>query len=433
VADITYHYNDAGEAVEMELDGKRHEITAADRSLVPVELGSEFEIRDLQVTVRSTLEQMADSYSGGAILVDIEATHFGYVNSNHYNYVADGGKKSVGSWTKPYGKPYLINHDMMETPRGRVVGAKYVSTGKATGYHALDTRIAHADEVAMVLDSRALTVSVGSNPIDTVECSICNHDMYTNGAQMRGTYTLDSAPSDHWLDSPAPGMYGMFGLDNRRFWDFKTQEDGTHTAKCRHLRGTDAPRGGEQFDKVGWNLHQQNYREVSRVNLPADYNAATGEFAHIRGVLKQTDGLDLDTQFKMVVDKLSQVSSGPVDRARYTVVSERDLFRPTSIAEAVDYAEATNCQTMFDHGQWLAIQAAMDTSTADAQIEAYVQAGGRFIQTDITNRLSAADALQLDDARVFGRWLRAQDALDRDEKQALDALFTRNLLKRLNS
>lgn len=432
MADITYHYDDAGNPSEFEFDGKRHEISVDDRALVPTEIGGDYEIRDLQVTVRSTLEQMQDSYDGSAIVADIEATHFGYPNGNFYNYLASGGKKSTASWTKPYGKPYLINHDMAETPRGRVIKAKYVSTGPSTGYHALDTRIAHKDEIEMVLDARALTVSVGSNPIDKVECSHCSHDLFTDGAAVRKQVKLKQSPDAGWLASPAPGMYGMFGLTNSEFWDFK--EDGKgYTVMCRHIKGTQAPTGLDQFDTVSYLLHQQNYKEVSRVNLPADYNHATGEFAHIRGILKQADGLDVDTQHKMIIDKLSRVECGSIDRARFSVVSEKDLYTPTSVHEAIDFAQRSGYASMFDSGQWVSLQATMTASSTDEQVAAYYKAGGRFVAHSAPPHFSIKDALALEDPTAFGVWLRNQDGLDRDEKHSLDAIYTKALLIRLRA
>ena len=129
MAEITYQYSESGQANAVSINGEVHELSADDGALVPpTQFGT---VRDLQVSIRSTLEQIQDSDvsdDGGSIIVGVEATHGGYTNKNGYHYLANGMRKYVDTWTTPFGKPYLINHDGESDPKGRVVQAKFVKT-----------------------------------------------------------------------------------------------------------------------------------------------------------------------------------------------------------------------------------------------------------------------------------------------------------------
>lgn len=426
MANWTLELDHTGRAVAVDVEGKKFDLEDDANLPTPHQVR---EFRDLVVNVGSTLEQMRDSYKGGAIVTRIEATHGGYKNGNNYHYVADGMKKSVGTWLKPVPAPFLINHDDMEEARGRVLKANYVKTGKATGYHDLDVRISHKDEIEMVLDGRSLTVSTGSAPIDTVECSTCGHDLYTDG-QAPKRYAVDEMPDKAWLRKPAPGFFGAFGMTNEDFWGVEKDDDGNVTCSCSHMRHVDAPVDGGRFEDTFWYCHGQRYKEVSRVNNPADVNQATGEFARIREVLQQTDGLPEETRAKLLVEQLSAVESGPVDRARYSVVSEGDLWRAGSANEAADFAAAADDSAFWNKGLWIATCAMLDGLPLGDRARAYHEAGGEFVRPPAP-ALTVADAMALPTSEFYG-WLRAQD-FDRPERAALDAAYTQRYLRDLRA
>lgn len=423
MANIQYEYHDDGTPQAVIIDGERHELTPEDAAVLPAIVPAQ--INDLQVSIRSTVEEMRDSYDGGSIITGISAHHGGYTNNNGYHYLTKGLRKYVDTWTTPYGAPYLINHDTHEEPRGRVVKARYVSTGKTTGYHDLTTKIGHADEIAMILDSRALTVSVGSSPVDKVECSFCGHDTFGDGNAPKRV-SLDKAPSRKWMAQKAPGFFGAMGLSNEDFWEVET-EDGATTVVCRHMRGMPAPRGGNDFEDTFWYLHGQKYKEVSRVNMPADMNKATGEFAHIREVLAQNDALDEDARMNVILEQLSRVSAAQLlDRSRYSVVSEKDFYRPTNNTEAVMIAKASKYSCMFDTGLWLVTQNAYPMLSTMDQVVKYYEAGGTFVYPQ--GLLTTDQALKLS-PQAFANWLRRQTDLDADERDSLDRLYTRAYIK----
>jgi hypothetical protein len=407
-----YHYNSDGQPVACEIDGQHVDLSEDEKHRHPgLQIGK---VRDVQTTINSTLEQVRDSYNGGSILVDIEATHGGYKNNNNYFYVADGMRQSVDTWTAQGGKPYIIGHDLRHgDPKGRVQDARFVSTGPNTGYHALDVKISDPEEVEKVLDQRALTVSVGSHAIDTVECSYCGHDMYNDGPTPNRV-TLDEMPSKQWLRESAPGMYGMFGMTNEDFWHIDVNDDDEVTAICQHIRKAEAPLGGNDFEEIMWYMHQMSYDEVSRVNRPADINEATGEFAHIREVLEAADSIeDEELRLKTVLDKLSKVEHKSLDRARFSLVSENDLWVPSSMSEAAEYAAQTDYQAMFDKGQWISTVAQLDGHSIVDQVEHYVENGGRFVQ--IEDAADDADIFAMS-PREFGTWLRGQDFTDEERR-----------------
>lgn len=424
--DLQYHFDEHGQPVALEIDGDVQELPPIERSRTP---GKSIQtVRDLNTTLRSTVESIEDSYDGDSILVDVEATHGGYSNKNNYFYIADGMEKYVDTWTEPYNKPYLAEspHDLEDgDPKGRVRGAEMVWTGPDTGFHALDVEVGDSEEIERILDGRALTVSVGSTPAETVECSICSKDLYHDGRGSK-TFELDQPPPNEWLNEDAPGIFGAFGKSNRDLWDYHEDDDGNHICRCRHLRGIEAPLGGDNFAEIDWMMHGNQYRELSRVNLPADQNKETGEFAHIRGLAEQNDSLDDETLRRVLTSELSRVEDhSPVDFARHQIVpSKDDLYVPTSAEDALSVMGSADDEHLFDTGLWVALSGQNPQSDFETILADYVEKDGRVIgaQDVGTDPMPVDEALDLG-PREFGRYLRSRDDLSRDEKDSLDQLY----------
>jgi hypothetical protein len=407
--DVDYHYDEDGMVTAVEVSGETFELSDAQSQRFPGKNRLPDTV-STQTSIRSTIEDIKASYSdyltmddqqgGDSILVDIEATHGGYFNDNQYYYKFSGMQEMVGTWTANGGRPYLVNHDKQSKPRGRVVGARAVKTadsnarGETMGFHVLDVRVGDPEEIEMIVDGRALHVSVGSRPVDTVECNVCRHDLYHDG---RGAsrYTLSEEPAQEVLQQDAPGVFGEMGLTYEDF--FKIEEsDGNWTAHCRHVRGHDCPVGGDQTRSTGWMMHANKYREVSRVNEPADVNEATGEYAHIRGLKEQEDSLQGDALDKVVEDELARVP-GPTDHARHSIASEKDLWRPRTASKAKEHAQESGFDDMFDTALWSGINASNPQMTTADKVESYWKQGGRFFSppnmTD-TNTSPTANAAE---------------------------------------
>lgn len=426
---ITYNYDENGHVQSVTIAGETRELTDAEQHRLPGE--SLPQTRTAQTAVKSTVEDLKQSYSAmtdsvgsSSIVVDIEATHGGYFNRNMYYYLTAGMRQMVTTWTDEGGCPYLKGHNMdsANDPRGRVVDARFVQTAPEMGFHALDVRVGHDEEIEMIVDGRALHVSCGSQPTDTVECSLCGHDMYHDGDTPQ-RYELDQEPNRELREAEAPGMFGELGLTNEDFWDL-SEEDGQWTGMCRHMRKSEAPMGADSTHKVGWYLHAQDYEHIARVNEPADVNEETGEFAHIRRVKEQTDSLDPAAQAKVMIDRLSKVEDEVVDRARYQVAREEDIYRPSSAEEAASIADRAGYNVMFDSGLWTSVHNHHSGKPTGEQVQKYFDKGGRFVDVegkDLNDR-KFSDIVE-EDSSTFGAWIRAQDSLDRDDERMLNRIY----------
>lgn len=119
-----------------------------------------------------------------AIMPEIHAIHAG-VTKNNNEYPADelkgyrvNNKQYTGtySWTTPYRKPVLTNHDMESKPLGRVQDASYKEAdGDTPGCSVIIPRITDAEAMQMILSEQYLTVSVGVEA-DSAICSVCGCD-----------------------------------------------------------------------------------------------------------------------------------------------------------------------------------------------------------------------------------------------------------------
>lgn len=142
-----------------------------------------------------------DSAKAGSkvgLLSEIAVTHGGIVNGNFGYYKPENLASSTKTWTEPYLKPVLKNHDAHAEPLGRNLGSIWRATVPITtpnfknsirnqdySYRGLGhmqnlVNITDPDAVQKVLDGRYLTVSV-SGETDEMNCSICNQNWLTDG------------------------------------------------------------------------------------------------------------------------------------------------------------------------------------------------------------------------------------------------------------
>lgn len=120
------------------------------------------------------------------LMPKIEAIHAG-TTANYTTYSEQclqgslENHSGVYSWTYPYPKPILKNHDTWEEPLGRVMSAQFI-TDSLTGKSANIVIPAITDPIAIekILDGRYLTVSIGGET-DSAICSICGRDIINDG------------------------------------------------------------------------------------------------------------------------------------------------------------------------------------------------------------------------------------------------------------
>jgi outer membrane biosynthesis protein TonB len=174
---------------------------------------------------------------GYSLIGEVDATHAGTLINNRI-YPPEMMKKGIRTWTSPYKKPVLVNHDDTKDPIGRVISAKYFSTQNGTdlkeykpilresegyGYQRLTIKVTDQEAIQKILDGRYETVSVRMST-DHCFCSVCNSD-----------WSGEDGPCEH-----TPG----------------TKYDG----KLAYITTGDL-----------------NYRELSFVNIPADEYAGVKE------------------------------------------------------------------------------------------------------------------------------------------------------------
>ena len=123
---------------------------------------------------------------GETISPRIEAIHAG-TTKNYMYYPAEklkGDKElksGVYSWTSPYAKPVIFNHDTDTEVTGRVERAAYADYTQAGKPGIIVVpKITQPEAVKAVKDGRLLTVSIGGTT-DAAVCSICETDIINEG------------------------------------------------------------------------------------------------------------------------------------------------------------------------------------------------------------------------------------------------------------
>lgn len=132
-----------------------------------------------------TNQLVSDIKSGktkiAAVDVDFEATHSGK-NHNYCIYYSDSMEKDAESFTNPFSKPLLKNHDSYCEPIGRIRKAIHGDSSLTNERTAVRVTARVNDEDAMMkfIDGRYRTVSIGGT-MGTVTCNICGKTILKDG------------------------------------------------------------------------------------------------------------------------------------------------------------------------------------------------------------------------------------------------------------
>lgn len=152
------------------------------------------------VTTKPVISQVDTAFnestneSGITVLYPrIEAIHEGRTrNFNRYTAEKLKGnhelKSGVYSWTQPFPKPVIHNHDVNTEATGRVYSAsfsEYTSAGRPG--IIVTPKITQEKAIKDILEGRLLTVSIGATTNAAV-CSVCGTDIINEGwcGHMRG-------------------------------------------------------------------------------------------------------------------------------------------------------------------------------------------------------------------------------------------------------
>jgi regulator of replication initiation timing len=139
------------------------------------------------------------------IVTVVEAIHNGMTKNFTY-YPADKLEQSAPTWTDPYRKPVLKNHDTYTEPLGRVIKQEFVKSSIDPNLFTirLHLEITDPDTIAKVLDGRYHTLSIGGST-DSCICSICNKDIVKEGF------------CGHWKGRTYEGKQAFWTIGNMTF------------------------------------------------------------------------------------------------------------------------------------------------------------------------------------------------------------------------
>ena len=172
-----------------------------------------------------------------AVFEQCKATHLGYVNANNSLYPAEYGRQNADSWTTPFEKPVLINHDLLGEPLGRHVHSEYVpftlsdaqmrNIKVPKGVVLTHSVITDWNAMTKILDKRYLTVSV-SGTSTNCKCSICGQDWMNlkDGEDM-----CRHIPGDYYDGKLCYKITGAITYTERSFVNNPADQSKAHVAR----------------------------------------------------------------------------------------------------------------------------------------------------------------------------------------------------------
>jgi hypothetical protein len=134
----------------------------------------QFETPNIKEMVREFNESATKTKKKSGLIIEIAAIHVGATKNANY-YSEDALHEGVHSWTSPFQKPIIKNHDLMTEPLGRVIGSSVATTEDGVPYIKIQAAITDPVAIEKVLDGRYLTGSIGATAQEAI-CSICDTD-----------------------------------------------------------------------------------------------------------------------------------------------------------------------------------------------------------------------------------------------------------------
>lgn len=119
-------------------------------------------------------EFVESATDGHKLIIEMAAIHEG-LTANFNFYPAEHLSASLESWTNPYPKPIILNHDLSVDPIGRVMNAQMDKEMDGSEYVRLQFAITDPKAIEKVMDGRYLTGSVGGRS-KVAKCSVCETD-----------------------------------------------------------------------------------------------------------------------------------------------------------------------------------------------------------------------------------------------------------------
>lgn len=129
--------------------------------------------------------QLKEMYKKPVLINAVDATHYGFVNSNHAFYMPEYLEANAKTFTVPYRKAVTVNHsDDQQDVIGRIhkaIPVKYQvnakdkeSTKKPKGHITVYSAITNPEAIQKIIDETYLTTSIRARGIpEDIKCSIC--------------------------------------------------------------------------------------------------------------------------------------------------------------------------------------------------------------------------------------------------------------------
>lgn len=272
------------------------------------------------------------------LVIEIAAIHVGTTRNANYYSEAEL-HEAAPTWTTPFPKPIIINHDLDSDPLGRVIGATVESPELAAPF--IKTQAAITDPVAIerVIDKRYLTVSIGATAESAI-CSICETD-WAKPTERRGL------PCEHRFGSVYEGVTAVRKLGGLNFHELSfvnspSDQNAIVQSVASASESFDFSPRAYQIDLVEPKVQEFNLstKELTDLEVPKSMSwQLKGAFLSAE---KMTEG-DFVERFTTIKEDINQ--TGDSHMAKIDDVDETEITsdeEEADILDVIDSAEATD-------------------------------------------------------------------------------------------
>lgn len=370
---------------------------------------------------RSALQE-STSEGGRYLLPRIEAIHAGSTR-NYTRYPAEKLrgheelKSGLYSWTKPYAKPVIFNHDHETEVTGRVQSAVFAEfTASGRPGLIVTPKITHEKAIDDILGGRLLTVSIGANT-DACVCSVCGTDIISEGF------------CGHWKGEQYDGITAEWIVGNVYFdelsWvnvpadqDAMIIDAGETISTAESFMGSNKEIIDLSRPKESWKVSESEAKDKGLI-IENKEGAPSMTIEELKAKVEEltTDLAEANEQKQVLENKVTELEASVTEATeKVTALEEANATLETEKATLVEEKTALEAEkTQAEEAKAKAEEDLAEANTSKEELTAQQESLGQELHTQVVERV-------VDMRVLLGKESSREEAIETYKERTMESL-----------
>ncbi|BCO16165.1 hypothetical protein_gp112 [Bacillus phage vB_BceM_WH1] len=371
---------------------------------------------------RTALQESTSENGMRYLLPRIEAIHAGSTR-NYTRYPAEKLrgheelKSGLYSWTKPYAKPVIFNHDHETEVTGRVQSAVF-SEFTASGRPGLivTPKITHEKAIDDILGGRLLTVSIGAST-DACTCSVCGTDIINEGFCGHWKGEVHDGITTEWI-------VGNVYFDELSWVNVPADQDAMIIEAGQTISTAEAFMGSERQlidlsrPQESWQVSEAEAKEKGLIiEKTGGVKGMTIEELKAKVEELNTNLAEANTQKQELENKVTELEASVTEATeKVTALEEANATLETEKATLVEEKSTLEAEkTQLEEAKTQAEEALTEANAAKEELTAQQESLGQELHTQVVERV-------VDMRVLLGKESSREEAIDSYKGRTMESL-----------